>query len=172
MVPPVRTAAPEPRPVATDPAEILRLEELVEAVRKEGSAVSIEVIGADAVMTEAECRRLRALPVSEQLMVTLASIGLEDAIGAAARSQGVSLSGEASGLIAEIMERRSALPEEERLSVRERLRELFPVRKVMVDGVRCTCCVIDLCIAVDGVERVEQYAVGLDADGLWIFIRL
>ena len=41
-----------------------------------------------------------------------------------------------------------------------------------MDGVSYTCYIIDLRIVVDGVERIEQYAISLDEEGQWIFIKL
>ena len=69
-------------------------------------------------------------------------------------------------------ERQAALTEEEQAAAREKLQELFPVREVVVDGVNYTCYIIDLRIVVDGVERIEQYAISLDEEGQWIFIKL
>ena len=134
--------------------------------------VTIEVVGADEVLTEEEYEQMSAISVPEQLVVTLASIGLEDAIGAAVKSLGIELSDQATTLITKVTERQAALTGEEQAAAREKMQELFPVREVVVDGVSYTCYIIDLRIVTDGVERIEQYAVSLTEDGQWMFIKL
>ena len=130
------------------------------------------MVGTEEVLTEEEYQQFTSFSVSEQLVVTLASIGLQDAIDAAVQSLGIELSEGATTLITQVTERQAALSEEEQAVVKEKLAELFPSREVVVDGVSYTCYIIDLRIVVDGVERIEQYAISLDEEGQWVFIKL
>ena len=45
--------------------------------------MSVEVVGAQEVFSETEYEQLKTLPAQEQMLVTLASIGLEDVVHAA-----------------------------------------------------------------------------------------
>ena len=168
------TAEPTPLPevIVAEEAETEPLTQLVEKVQAEGAVVTTDVVGVDEVLTEEEYEQMSAISVPEQLVVTLASIGLEDAIGAAVKSQGIELSDQATTLITKVTERQAALTGEEQAAAREKLQELFPVREVVVDGVSYTCYIIDLRIVVDGEERIEQYDISMDEEGQWIFIKL
>ena len=171
------TAEPTPLPevIVVENVPVQQLDQLVEevqTVQDEGVEVIIEVVGTEEVLTEEEYQQFTSFSVSEQLVVTLASIGLQDAIDAAVQSLGIELSEGATTLITQVTERQAALSEEEQAVVKEKLAELFPSREVVVDGVSYTCYIIDLRIVVDGVERIEQYAISLDEEGQWVFIKL
>ncbi|MDO5378492.1 MAG: hypothetical protein Q4G52_09180, partial [Clostridia bacterium] len=164
------TAEPTPAPTAAPMVDTL-LSAVAEA-EAEGSVVTIEVVGAQEIMTETEYETLKTLPAQEQILVTLASIGFEDVVEAAMQTLNVSLSEDAQGLVAQVTERMAAISEEERTAVEEKLAQYFPVEEVEIDGVKTSYFVIDLKIEVDGVVRVERYGFRLDENGEWIFVKL
>ncbi len=141
-------------------------------VETEGDEVAVEVVAAQEVMTETEYTTLKTLPLQEQILVTLASVGFEDVLEAATKAMNVELSEDAQTLVTQVTERMAAVPEEERTTVEEKLAQYFPVEEIEVDGVKTSYFVMDLKIMVDGVERVERYGFRLDENGEWIFEKL
>ena len=163
-----------PEPVATAAPEMVStLLDTVAQAETEGSEVSVEVVGAQEVFSETEYEQLKTLPAQEQMLVTLASIGLEDVVQSALTSMDMTLSAEAETLTAQVTERFAAMGEEERAQVEEKLTQLFPKTEVTVGGVTYEYFVVDLEITVDGKVRVERYGFRYDEElGQWVFEKL
>ena len=165
-------ATPEPEATAA-PEMVSTLLDTVAQAEAEGSEVTVEVVGAQEVFSETEYEQLKTLPAQEQMLVTLASIGLEDVVQSALASMNVTLSEEAEALTAQVAERFAAMGEEERAQVEEKLAQLFPKTQVTVGEKTYEYFVIDLQITVDGMVRVERYGFRYDEElGQWVFEKL
>ena len=161
----------------TEPAEKpVMVEKLVETVTKAeaaGSEVKVEVVGAQQVMTETEYTQLKALPVQEQILVTLASIGFKDAVSAAVETMNnVSLSDNAVSLMETVSTRMTEANAEEREQMETKLAKYFPVREIEVGGVTYPYFVMELQIEVDGELTIQRYGFRMDENGEWIFVML
>ncbi|MGN0776278.1 MAG: hypothetical protein ACI4MM_06330 [Candidatus Ventricola sp.] len=158
---------------APKPAMIEKLAETVAEAEASGKEVNIEVVGAQQVMTETEYTQLKTLPVQEQILVTLASIGFEDVVSAAVETMNnVELSQEAQSLMETVSTRLNAASAEDRAQMEEKLAEYFPMREIEVDGVTYPYFVMELQIEVDGVMTVQRYGFRMDENGEWIFVML
>ena len=165
-------ATPEPEATAA-PEMVSTLLDTIAQAEAEGSEVTVEVVGAQEVFSETEYEQLKTLPAQEQMLVTLASIGLEDVVQSALASMNVTLSEEAEALTAQVAERFAAMGEEERAQVEEKLAQLFPKTQVTVGEKTYEYFVIDLQITVDGMVRVERYGFRYDEElGQWVFEKL
>ena len=165
-------ATPEPEATAA-PEMVSTLLDTVAQAEAEGSEVTVEVVGAQEVFSETEYEQLKTLPAQEQMLVTLASIGLEDVVQSALASMDMTLSAEAETLTAQVAERFAAMGEEERVQVEEKLEQLFPKTQVTVGEKTYEYFVIDLQITVDGMVRVERYGFRYDEElGQWVFEKL
>ena len=165
-------ATPEPEATAA-PEMVSTLLDTIAQAEAEGSEVTVEVVGAQEVFSETEYEQLKTLPAQEQMLVTLASIGLEDVVQSALASMNVTLSEEAEALTAQVAERFAAMGEEERAQVEENLAQLFPKTQVTVGEKTYEYFVIDLQITVDGMVRVERYGFRYDEElGQWVFEKL
>ena len=165
-------ATPEPEATAA-PEMVSTLLDTIAQAEAEGSEVTVEVVGAQEVFSETEYEQLKTLPAQEQMLVTLASIGLEDVVQSALASMNVTLSEEAEALTAQVAERFAAMGEEERVQVEEKLEQLFPKTQVTVGEKTYEYFVIDLQITVDGMVRVERYGFRYDEElGQWVFEKL
>ena len=165
-------ATPEPEATAA-PEMVSTLLDTIAQAETEGSEVTVEVVGAQEVFSETEYEQLKTLPAQEQMLVTLASIGLEDVVQSALASMNVTLSEEAEALTAQVAERFAAMGEEERAQVEEKLAQLFPKTQVTVGEKTYEYFVIDLQITVDGMVRVERYGFRYDEElGQWVFEKL
>ena len=134
--------------------------EAIDQAVEEGADVRVDVVGAQELLTEAEYDALKALPVREQILVTLACVdwGTDGALDA----PDVPVSGQAVSLLEEIGARLNALTPEERGAQEARLAELFPVGEKAADGVMRPYRAFDVRIDVDGETRVQRYDLPLD----------
>ena len=175
---PEPTATPEPSYAPTVVTESQPLVEtliaVAELVEQEGAEVHIEVVGAAEVMPEEEHQQLKALPVQEQLLITLSSIGFDEVVESAAASMNLTLSDDAQALRTQINTRMENLTPEETVELQEKLATYFPVQQVRSgDGQVHTYFILELSIEVDGVARIERYGFRLDEEtGEWIFVPL
>lgn len=131
--------APAPQPVSV-------LMDTLAQAENEGSEVTIEVVGAREVLNESEYAQLQTLPAQEQMLVTLASIGLQDVVESALAAMNMTFSEEAASLTAQVSERFAAMNAQERTQLEETLTEYFPKAKVTVGGVTREYFVVDLVI--------------------------
>lgn len=127
--------APAPQPVSV-------LMDTLAQAENEGSEVTIEVVGAREVLNESEYAQLQTLPAQEQMLVTLASIGLQDVVESALAAMNMTFSEEAASLTAQVSERFAAM----NTQLEETLTEYFPKAKVTVGGVTREYFVVDLVI--------------------------
>ena len=175
---PEPTATPEPSYAPTVVTESQPLVEtliaVAELVEQEGAEVHIEVVGAAEVMPEEEHQQLKALPVQEQLLITLSSIGFDEVVESAAASMNLTLSDDAQALRTQINTRMENLTPEETVELQEKLSTYFPVQQVRSgDGQVHAYFILELSIEVDGVARIERYGFRLDEEtGEWIFVPL
>ena len=175
---PEPTATPEPSYAPTVVTESQPLVEtliaVAELVEQEGAEVHIEVVGAAEVMPEEEHQQLKALPVQEQLLITLSSLGFDEVVESAAASMNLTLSDDAQALRTQINTRMENLTPEETVELQEKLATYFPVQQVRSgDGQVHTYFILELSIEVDGVARIERYGFRLDEEtGEWIFVPL
>ncbi|MBR4038963.1 MAG: hypothetical protein IKJ11_02565 [Clostridia bacterium] len=178
VLPPVQEeliVEPEATPQAPKPVQpmVEKLMEAVTAAEEAGSTVTVEVVGAQEVMTEAEYTELKQLNAQEQVLVTLASIGFEDVVTAAVSAMNnVSLSEQAQTLISSVSERMSAATPEEKAALEDKLNEYFPVREIEMDGQSYPYFVMEMQIEVDGVMTVQYYGFRMDENGEWVFVML
>lgn len=173
----VPTAAPTAVPPAAQEPEsgadlVTTLTEAVAKAEEEGSTVSVEVVGAQEVLSAQEYTELRKLPAQEQILVTLSSIGFDEVVEAAMSTLNVTLSDQASGLMTQVGARMQSANEQDKAALEEKLARYFPTKEVVVGGVRSTYFIIDLRIEVDGVARIQRYGFQLDENGEWIFVEL
>ena len=165
------TVEPTPAPVTNE--MISTLVESVAAAEEEGSVVTIEVVGAQEVFTEEDHEQLKELPVAEQILVTLSTIGFGDVVEAAMASMNVTLSENAAQLVTKANETMSQMPEEERKVMQETIEKNFPKTQVQIDGVVYDYFILNLEIVVDGVARIESYGFRFDEElGQWIFVKM
>lgn len=168
---PAPTVEPTPAPVENE--MVSTLVESIAAVEEEGSVVTIEVVGAQEVFTEEEHEQLKELPVAEQILVTLSTIGFSDVVEAAMTSMNVTLSDNAAQLVTRANETMSQMPEEERKAMQEAIEKNFPKTQVQIDGVVYDYFILNLEIVVDGVARIESYGFRFDEElGQWIFVKM
>lgn len=168
---PAPTVEPTPAPVENE--MVSTLVESIAAVEEEGSVVTIEVVGAQEVFTEEEHEQLKELPVAEQILVTLSTIGFSDVVEAAMTSMNVTLSDNAAQLVTKANETMSQMPEEERKAMQETIEKNFPKTQVQIDGVVYDYFILNLEIVVDGVARIESYGFRFDEElGQWIFVKM
>lgn len=80
------------------------------------------------------------------MLVTLASIGLQDVVESALAAMNMTFSEEAASLTAQVSERFAAMNAQERTQLEETLTEYFPKAKVTVGGVTREYFVVDLVI--------------------------
>ena len=164
----------EPTPAPTAAPEMIEklMSDMAEA-EAGGSEVTVEVVGAQEVMTEEEYTELKRLTVQEQILVTLASIGFEDVVTAAMETMdNVALSEEAQMLMSSVSERMSNATPEEKEALEQKLAQYFPVREIEVDGETYPYFIMELEIEVDGVTTVQRYGFRMDENGEWIFVML
>ena len=159
---------PEPKP-----AMVEKLVETVSQAEASGSEVKVEVVGAQQVMTETEYEQLKTLPVQEQVLVTLASIGFEEVVNAAVETMNnVELSDNALKLMDTVSARMTAASTEEREEMETKLAKYFPVREIEVGGVTYPYFVMELQVEVDGVLTIQRYGFRMDENGEWVFVML
>ena len=155
------------------PAMVEKLVETVSQAEASGSEVKVEVVGAQQVMTETEYAQLKTLPVQEQVLVTLASIGFEEVVNAAVETMNnVELSDNALKLMDTVSARMTAASTEEREEMETKLAKYFPVREIEVGGVTYPYFVMELQIEVDGVLTIQRYGFRMDENGEWVFVML
>lgn len=162
-----------PAPVPESQPMVQTLMAVVESAEQQGEQVSIEIVGAAEIMEAEEHAQLKALPVQEQILVTLSSIGFDEVVEAAAAAMNLTLSGEAQALREQINARISSLTQEESEQLQEKLTAYFPVEEITANGETYAYFVIELRIEVDGAARIERYGFRLDDEtGEWIFVSL
>ena len=155
------------------PAMVEKLVETVSQAEASGSEVKVEVVGAQQVMTETEYEQLKTLPVQEQVLVTLASIGFEEVVNAAVETMNnVELSDNALKLMDTVSARMTAASTEEREEMETKLAKYFPVREIEVGGVTYPYFVMELQIEVDGELTIQRYGFRMDENGEWVFVML
>lgn len=164
---------PTPAPVPESQPMVQMLMAVVESAEQQGAQVSIEIVGAAEIMEAEEHAQLKTLPVQEQILVTLSSIGFDEVVEAAAAAMNLTLSGEAQALREQINARISSLTQEESEQLQEKLTAYFPVEEITANGETYAYFVIELRIEVDGAARIERYGFRLDDEtGEWIFVSL
>ena len=173
------TAVPTAAPIEETPAPSAAPQEmvstLVEAVTNaEATGATVEVVGAQEVFSEAEYVRLEALPVQEQVLVTLASIGMKDVVEAAMLALNTELSDDAEALIEDVEARMAAMTAEEREALEQTLTEYFPVETVIENGVEVEYFVIELEVTTSfGMRTRQRYGFRYDELAQqWIFVNL
>ena len=144
-----------------------------EQTLKADAEAQIEIVGAKEIMTEEEYAKLTALTAQEQLLVTLQSIGMGDAVEAALKAMKVELSEDAQALVGEIAERMAAMSEEEVAALQEKLAENFPVETVEENGETYEYFVIELQITSGEDVTVQRYGFRYDEKlAQWVFVQL
>ena len=137
---------------------------LVKAVqgieREYDENVQIEVYNADKVLTEEEHAELQTLPAVERELVMLYVLGYRDEVSNALTEMQLTLSPETQALIVEILQRISAMTEEEYAEFMELLTEYFNKEDDRSE----------LTLVIDGT-RFERYSFQ-EMENVWIFIQL
>ncbi len=120
----------------------------------EGSDVSVEIVGADKILTKEEMTRFNKLPVKDRMMVLLNALGLSDAIDDASKE---GMSAEAKALTDDISKRLEEMTEDEKQALLGQIAKFFPQSKVTVDGKEYDAFSIELLVTRDGKEEHDRY---------------
>ena len=144
---------------------------VVESIAAESETTIVRIAGIEKIVTEEEKIVLNALPIREQLLVTLSAIGFDEAVSSAVEGTSLTLSEEAQAVRSQIQERISAMTETEKAEFETLMMENFPTETIEIDGVEYTFFVLDLEI-IDGDEiRYERYGFRFE-NGEWLLTRL
>lgn len=146
----------------------------IEQIERENveKAVIIEIFHVSKITTDAEKIALDALPIKEQILVLLSSVGQEAEVTVALNSMEITLSDNALALIDEIRQRLENVSIEEKAAFEEILKSVFSIETVEIDGVAYDFFAIDLLVKVDGAAHIERYGFRLDENNEWIFTQL
>ena len=138
------------------------------------TTADVEIVGAKEIFTEEEYTRLKALSAQEQILVTLSSIGMGDAVDAAIEALGVELSEDAAALIADVDARMAELSDEDRAALADVLAEYFPIESVTENGETFDYFVIELEVTMtDETVNTQRFGFRYDeAAAQWVFIEL
>ena len=163
---PAPTATPVPAVVV--PPVVSNLFNAIDNAQLQNRNAVIHIVGAEQLLTQEEYTSLNTLTPKEQILVTLASIGLDDVVESAIAALETPLSASGSALIEEITARMIASTPEERAAIEETLATYFPIEEIEIDGVTVTYFVIELSIEIDGVETIQRFGFRQDDDGNWV----
>ena len=169
-----RTSAPvvTATPVPAKQDVVSAMLEAVDDALLESQAADVAVIGVQEIVTAAEYSRLRALPLREQMLVTLSAIGLDDMLTDTVSTLRIKVSDDAQSLMDDIAARLGTMTAQERAEFNALLEAYFPVTERVSGGVTVRCFTIELQVVVSDFARVERYQFYLDADGRWILERV
>lgn len=167
---PAPTAAPveSTAPAVVVPPVVSNLFSAIENAQLKNANAVVHVVGTEELFTKDEYTHLTKLAPKEQILVTLASIGLRDVVESAIAALGTPLSTEGSELIEEITTRMTAATPEERAAIEEILSTYFPIEEIEIDGVKVTYFIIELSVEVDGEETIQRFGFRQDEEGNWI----
>ena len=172
---PKATAAPAAAPKYEEvPVEgELKIAETMIMVAGEAVAQgeTIRIVNAEKVLTAEELTALNALPIKEQLLTFLSSIGFEAQVNRALEAAGESLSPEATALKEQIQARFAAMDADARAAFEAMLLECFPQEVIVIDGVEYSFFVLELEVRTGDSVRYERYGFRREGDD-WIFTRL
>ncbi len=157
-------------------AVIAVLDQIIPETEDETVAVTVQIVNIEKVVTEEEKTVLDALPVKEQMLVLLASIGHKEAIDAVLTDTEAELTilEEAKIMIENVSERIANMTEEEQTAFEEMLLESFPVVELeLEDGTKCQYFAIELLCEQDGEQIIERFGFRCDEETeSWIFMKL
>ena len=138
---------------------------LDEEVEQKGAEIT--VIGAEQLFTVEENETIQSLPITEQLYVTFAALGMDEAITQLEEQ----ISPEAANVREQVLNRIENMTDDDKTEFEEMLMTLFPIEMIEVDGVQQQYFVIDLKVVVDGEVRIERYGFRKAETG-WILEKL
>ncbi len=121
---------------------------------KDGSNVTVDIVGVEKVLNAEEKAKLDKLPVRERMLVVLNALGLGDAIGKDAME---GMSDEAKALTEQISARMESMSDAEKQALLNIIAEFFPKTTVTVDGKTFEAFSIDVVIDRDGKKEYDRY---------------
>lgn len=181
------TPRPSEAPAAPTPAPVVNLVQVekkplaealedmggqIEALQQDAAKqVVVNIVNLEKIATQQEMEALRALSITDQMLVLVSAMGYGSEVAAAQLAGSVHISSEANALIASMAQRIQTMSQDERAAFEQVLKESFAVERVQKDGVWQEYFVIELMVTVDGVSRVERYGFRFDGKA-WEFTLL
>ena len=124
------------------------------------------MLGTEEIFSDKEYAEVTKLPLQEQILVTLSSVGCDQIAQSIINSLNLTLSSKANELTAQ-------LGSTEKLTAREceqKLAETFPAYQVKVNGVTYRFYVMTA--LVNGVTQNYHFGFRLDENGEWVLVHL
>ena len=128
----------------------------------------VELLGMEEIFSDKEYAEVTKLPLQEQILVTLSSVGCDQIAQSIIHSLNLTLSSKANELTVQ-------LGSTEKLTAREceqKLAETFPAYQVKVNGVTYRFYVMTAQVKVNGVTQNYHFGFRLDENGEWVLVHL
>ena len=131
----------------------------------------IQIRNVDQILNQEEVKQMEAIPVKEQVFAFLTVMGFGDTIEKALDEADEQMSQKTLSLIESIQTRMDSMTQQERKEFNKVLEELFPITKVVIDGVEYEWFQFEIQVEDGDTVRIERYGFRLE-DGEWILSRL
>ena len=131
----------------------------------------IQIRNVDQILNQEEVKQMEAIPVKEQVFAFLTVMGFGDTIEKALDEADEQMSQKTLSLIESIQTRMDNMTQQERKEFNKVLEELFPITKVVIDGVEYEWFQFEIQVEDGDTVRIERYGFRLE-DGEWILSRL
>ena len=131
----------------------------------------IQIRNVDQILNQEEIKQMEAIPVKEQVFAFLTVMGFGDTIEKALDEADEQMSQKTLSLIESIQTRMDNMTQQERKEFNKVLEELFPITKVVIDGVEYEWFQFEIQVEDGDTVRIERYGFRLE-DGEWILSRL
>lgn len=155
-----------PAPVLSSTEQVEKTFDFISSIEKENAVV--ELLGTEEIFSDKEYAEVTKLPLQEQILVTLSSVGCDQIAQSIINSLNLTLSSKANELTAQ-------LGSTEKLTAREceqKLAETFPAYQVKVNGVTYRFYVMTAQVKVNGVTQNYHFGFRLDENGEWVLVHL
>ena len=131
----------------------------------------IQIRNVDQILNQEEAKQMETIPVKEQVFAFLTVMGFGDTIEKALDEADEQMSQKTLSLIESIQTRMDNMTQQERKEFDKVLEELFPITKVVIDGVEYEWFQFEIQVEDGDTVRIERYGFRLE-DGEWILSRL
>ena len=128
----------------------------------------VEVVGAEEIFSAEEYAEVTKLPLQEQILVTLSSVGCDQIAQSIIRSMNLTLSAKANELSVQLGGSENLMAQE----CERKLAETFPAYQATVNGVTYRFYVMTAQVKVNGVIQNVHFGFRLDENGEWVLVHL